>query len=166
MAMVKHDGEIKMGLLQAAYGMPCVFYVSRRIESHYLIRRRCSYSTSICDTVCSDVPLVFPLSHIFDSIDVKLYIFSVRLPIKKTRWWVTCKYSLFDEVNMPIKDCLKEAGEIVPDHVENTSGDSKYTQMLRVRAVHLLALFLILYIGVEVTIGGQLINDLFLIEQD
>ena len=46
---------------------------------------------------------------------------------------------------------------MVPDRngiEENTDG--KFSQLMRNKTVHLLALFLVLYLGVEVTIGGMI----------
>ena len=56
---------------------------------------------------------------------------------------------------MWITDCLREVGEIVPDKTADEEDDKgKFTQMMTYKAVHLLSLFLVVYIGVEVTIGG------------
>jgi fucose permease len=52
-------------------------------------------------------------------------------------------------------DSLREVGEIVPDKPANEAvHKSKFRQMMTYKAVHLLSLFLLVYIGVEVTIGG------------
>lgn len=52
-------------------------------------------------------------------------------------------------------DCLHEAGEIVPPHIHTPLEDAnKYSQILRSKAIPLLALFLLLYVGVTLTIGG------------
>ena len=37
----------------------------------------------------------------------------------------------------------------------DTSGDSKYKQILGIRAVHFLACWALIYVGVEVTLGGK-----------
>lgn len=38
----------------------------------------------------------------------------------------------------------------------NANGDnSKYKQMFKLRALHLMAFFILIYVGVEVTIGGK-----------
>ena len=54
-----------------------------------------------------------------------------------------------------ITACLRRAGEILPDNtaIEENS-DEKFSQLMRNKTVHLLALFVMVYIGVEVTIGG------------
>jgi fucose permease len=36
-----------------------------------------------------------------------------------------------------------------------TSEDSAYRQIMRIKALHLLAFFILVYVGVEVTIGGD-----------
>ena len=51
--------------------------------------------------------------------------------------------------------CRREVGEVVhPRSVDEESPWKKFGQMMIHKAVHLLALFLMVYIGVEVTIGG------------
>jgi hypothetical protein len=53
---------------------------------------------------------------------------------------------------------LAEAGQS-PDEA-NTSVDSKFRQILGLRAVHILAVFSLIYIGVEVTLGGTYIPSI------
>ncbi|TDL25163.1 MFS general substrate transporter [Rickenella mellea] len=50
------------------------------------------------------------------------------------------------------EECLQAIGE--PPAQASTSNDSKYRQLLRLKTLHLLAFWAILYVGVEVTIGG------------
>ena len=62
--------------------------------------------------------------------------------------------------------CLHRAGEILPDKTAiDDINDDKFGQLMRNKTVHLLALFLMVYIGVEVTIGGILfslqLNDIY-----
>ena len=58
-----------------------------------------------------------------------------------------------------ITACLRRAGEILP--AKSVSGEvndnGEFGQILRNKNVHLLAIFLMLYIGVKVTIGGILL---------
>lgn len=51
-------------------------------------------------------------------------------------------------------DCLKEAGEKVED-VPITHEAGKFRQIMSQKTVHALAFFILIYVGVEVTIGGQ-----------
>ena len=54
--------------------------------------------------------------------------------------------------------CLRQAGEIHP--VKSSSGEvnghGDFYQIIRNKTVHLLSIFITLYIGAEVTIGGIL----------
>ncbi|KAF9653480.1 MFS general substrate transporter [Thelephora ganbajun] len=54
------------------------------------------------------------------------------------------------------EECLLEIGQ----HPEETeSGEhSAYRQIFRLRAVHLMAFFILIYVGVEVTIGGWIVT--------
>ena len=53
--------------------------------------------------------------------------------------------------------CLAEIGQMpVHEPEANANGDnSKYKQMFKLRALHLMAFFILIYVGVEVTIGGK-----------
>ena len=56
-----------------------------------------------------------------------------------------------------ITACLRRAGEILPDTTAsgvNIYESNEFNQIMKNRTVHLLSLFLMIYIGVEVTIGG------------
>jgi len=50
-------------------------------------------------------------------------------------------------------ECLELAGEIVPEKTVESEGNT-FRQVLRTKAVHLMAFFIFIYVGVEVTIGG------------
>ena len=53
--------------------------------------------------------------------------------------------------------CWRRAGEILPDKTAvDDNNDDKFGQLMRNKTVHLLAFFLMVYIGVEVTIGGMI----------
>ena len=46
----------------------------------------------------------------------------------------------------------------MPSHENSTAAagtdDSKYKQIFRLRSLHLMAFFILIYVGVEVTLGG------------
>ncbi|KAF9528651.1 MFS general substrate transporter [Crepidotus variabilis] len=56
-------------------------------------------------------------------------------------------------------ECLTSAGEVIP---ETSAGQdittSSFHQVLRTKAVHLIAIFILIYVGVEVTIGGWIVT--------
>lgn len=51
-----------------------------------------------------------------------------------------------------LSECLKEIGQEAGE--QGTSDQSKYRQILGQKVVHLLAIFSLIYVGTEVTIGG------------
>ncbi|KAF5356946.1 hypothetical protein D9756_006376 [Leucocoprinus leucothites] len=53
-------------------------------------------------------------------------------------------------------ECLKLIGQDVGE--KSTSQDSSFNQVLRIKAVHFLAFFILFYVGVEVTIGGWVVT--------
>ena len=56
-------------------------------------------------------------------------------------------------------EALAEIGQEPEVHpIEITSGN-KYKQMFRLKELHILAFFILIYVGVEVTIGGVYCQD-------
>ncbi len=49
-------------------------------------------------------------------------------------------------------ECLAQIGQLTEEK-ESVNG-SKYKEMFKLKALHLLAIFILVYVGVEVTIGG------------
>ncbi|KIP12094.1 hypothetical protein PHLGIDRAFT_113885 [Phlebiopsis gigantea 11061_1 CR5-6] len=56
--------------------------------------------------------------------------------------------------------CLAESGQTIIHTTAANHEDSKYRQIFRLREVHLLALFIFIYVGVEVTLGGWTVTYL------
>ncbi|KAF8966641.1 MFS general substrate transporter [Flammula alnicola] len=54
-------------------------------------------------------------------------------------------------------DCLEQAGEVIPEKTAESQGGT-FKQVTRTRAVHLLAIFILIYVGVEVTVGGWIVT--------
>jgi fucose permease len=50
-------------------------------------------------------------------------------------------------------ECFAQIGQAVEE--KETVGGSKYKQMFNLKALHLLAFFILVYVGVEVTISGK-----------
>ena len=51
-------------------------------------------------------------------------------------------------------ECLAEVGQTKLQTVVANNEENKYRQIFRLREVHLLAFFLLVYVGTEVTLGG------------
>ncbi|KAH9846506.1 MFS general substrate transporter [Lenzites betulinus] len=54
--------------------------------------------------------------------------------------------------------CLAEIGQAPVHNDTEGSGGSKYKQIFRLRALHLIAFFILIYVGVEVTLGGWIVT--------
>ncbi|KJA28717.1 hypothetical protein HYPSUDRAFT_1082544 [Hypholoma sublateritium FD-334 SS-4] len=120
-AIVRHEGEKKMGLLHAAYGVGAL--VAPLVATQFAQIKYWS--------------LHYAVSLIFAIVNglVQAVVF---------------KFQDQDEN-------LLRAGEFVPEkEVEEKS--NKYSQLLRLKSVHFLTLFLVLYVGTEVTIGGWIVS--------
>lgn len=69
------------------------------------------------------------------------------------------KFSVPDTVVLLFLDILLEEGQEPGDaHVPNSgenANDNKYKEIFTNKAVHYMAAFCIIYIGVEVTMGGK-----------
>jgi fucose permease len=65
-----------------------------------------------------------------------------------------CKFTSDPLLYVSVVECLVQIGDPVSE--QGASGDSKFRQILRQKTVHFLALFSLVYIGVEFTIGGLL----------
>ena len=59
------------------------------------------------------------------------------------------------------KECLSQGGEIIPEKDPLETGDDdnsgSYKKILTTPAVHLLAFFILFYVGAEVSIGGTVL---------
>ncbi|KAH9998617.1 MFS general substrate transporter [Russula vinacea] len=54
------------------------------------------------------------------------------------------------------EECLAQIGQATEE--KETVGGSKYREMFKLKALHILALFTLVYVGVEVTIGGWIVT--------
>ncbi|KAI0918795.1 hypothetical protein AcW1_009483 [Taiwanofungus camphoratus] len=54
-------------------------------------------------------------------------------------------------------ECLAEIGQPPPERTA-AQNENKYKQIFRLRALHFLAVFIFVYVGVEVTIGGWIVT--------
>lgn len=63
-----------------------------------------------------------------------------------------------DVVNfLNISVCLRRAGEIIPDKTPTEEiHENKFSHLMKNKNVHLLAVFLTVYTGIEATIGGKI----------
>ncbi|KAH8103076.1 MFS general substrate transporter [Cristinia sonorae] len=55
-------------------------------------------------------------------------------------------------------ECLVEIGQELEVHPDESTDSSKYKQMFKLKELHLLAFFILIYVGVEVTVGGWIVT--------
>lgn len=131
----------------------CYVYV---LISPIARRTRSVCSTIGCYELCYSRTMVLPLSDLCWTREYKHRHNNLYIPPEETRWW--------DCINIPLRWCLfcvatchldimAEAGHAAGE-VDNTK-ENKYKQILGIRTVHLLSVFALIYVGVEVTLGGM-----------
>jgi len=60
--------------------------------------------------------------------------------------------------------CLRQAGEILPDKIPGEEiHENKFSQLMKHKTVHLFAIFVMVYTGIEITIGGWIVTFLVLV---
>ncbi|KAF9558509.1 MFS general substrate transporter [Agrocybe pediades] len=77
------------------------------------------------------------------------FYFLVSLSLALTNTTLLCLVFKFKRQD----ECLQEAGEILPGRPASRDGNS-FGMVMRNRSAHIMALFTLVYVGVEVTIGG------------
>ncbi|KAJ7065045.1 MFS general substrate transporter [Mycena amicta] len=120
-ASLKHNSEIKMGLLHGAYGAGALAAPLLATQFSQLPRWSFHYLVSL-GLAITNVFLLF-------------FVFRLRT----------------------LDECLASVGEAAPAET-GTSEHSTFRQILSLKTVHLLALFILVYVGVEVTIGGWIVT--------
>ena len=66
---------------------------------------------------------------------------------------ITCVFSASVSTDHEFSlECHTEIGQA--STAKNTTENSTFSQIIRSKTVHILAFFLLIYVGVEVTIGG------------
>lgn len=108
-------------------------------------------------------PVVIPLYSLSWTCHSKHYRPRGHLPPQKSGWYNPLHLLILSSPLIsfcPVKlDCLLQAGETIAQKVAGED-DHKFRQIMQTKAVHLLAIFVLVYVGVEVTIGGRLFKIL------
>ncbi|KAJ7211237.1 major facilitator superfamily domain-containing protein [Mycena pura] len=119
-ASLKHNPEIKMGLLHGAYGAGALASPLVATQFSQLPHWSFHYLTSLGVAISNAVILGF--------------VFRLKTQ----------------------DECLASVGEAAGE--TGTSEHSTFRQILSLKTVHLLAFFILVYVGVEVTIGGWIVT--------
>ena len=107
-----------------------------------------------CDAILPTSPLVIPLSCFSRPCRYQPYYRVSCFQAEDPGW---CAVLILFLALCPLfsvpAECLAEIGQASTP--KSTSEDSIFTQILHSKAVHFLAFFLLVYVGIEVTIGGE-----------
>ncbi|EAU89256.1 hypothetical protein CC1G_03521 [Coprinopsis cinerea okayama7 len=128
-----YNQEAKMGVLHAAYGLGA--FAAPLVSTQFAQMTRWSFHYLV-SLGCAIVNLV-------------LMIVVFRFKDQET--------------------CMREAGELIElpsapgKKVESQKQETNFKEIMTTRAVHFLAFFILIYVGVEVTIGGWIVT--FIIEE-
>ncbi|KAH9003402.1 MFS general substrate transporter [Lactarius hatsudake] len=137
-ANYKDNAAAKMGFLHAAYG-----------EDILILHRHHSASLGCSGVGALTAPLVatqFSQLHRWSF----YYLASLGVATLNTVLLI-CVFKLKTQ-----DECLAQIGQL-PEEKEGVNG-SKYKEMFKLKSLHLLALFILVYVGVEVTIGGWIVT--------
>lgn len=98
--------------------------------------------------------MVIPLSCFAWSGCLERHLPCCRIPLPNDRWWDLGNLSTSIELTCFPTECLADGGERVLA-VDEEQQEGKLRQIMTNKAVHLISFFLLIYVGVEVTIGGR-----------
>ncbi|KAF9558507.1 MFS general substrate transporter [Agrocybe pediades] len=82
------------------------------------------------------------------------FFFFVSLGLSVANTIVLCLVFRFKDQD----ECLRQAGEVVADREPAATEENAFTQVLRNKSTHIIAFFALVYVGVEVTIGGWIVT--------
>jgi fucose permease len=154
-ANYKDNASTKMGILHAAYGKGLLYVscvdlnllgagalVSPLVATQFAQLHRWSfhYLTSLAVATLNTILLVCIFK--FKTQDGELNLIYIENVSNLT----FCRDS----------ECLAQIGQATEEN--DAVGGSKYKEMFRLKGLHLLAFFTLVYVGVEVTIGGKLLT--------
>lgn len=129
--------ETKMGVLHAVYGLgaltaPLVSTQFAQLEDYWNLH----YVTSVFVALTTAIVLAL--------------MFRGR---SQNGTAINRAYDLLWVANRHLTECLADIGRAEPEDGESDHGH--FRQIMGLRAVHLLAGFILVYVGVEVTLGGE-----------
>lgn len=160
----------KLGLLHGSYGAlqlsstySDLFETHPRIQSPLLSRCGSNDVATSCYLFFHCTTLDVPFRNISRTCCFEHRIPRRRFPKKDAGWSVFMYAPTVSRARGNLSstyhlhaDVMVEEGEELPEAQAGASGESKYSQIFKCKAVHYMALFSIIYIGVEVTMGGEL----------
>ena len=156
-ASLKDNAETKMGLLHAAYGMSVFVRFGNQYEtlSKWVLAGAGALCSPLVATQFAQAPRWSFHYLVSLAIAISNTIFLIAVFQFKTQdgirhftpiWYSGSHLFIYLE-------CLVAIGEAPSE--QRTSDGSTFRQILGHKTVHLLAFFILVYVGVEVTVGGS-----------
>ena len=164
---MKDNRETKLGILQAAYGdysLSFILFVLLLI-GQIIFSGLGAFISPFIATQFAQIPrwsfhFLVSLGLAMTNATFLISVFKLKRQdgtyILHQLHFSPSKRHLYDSFKRFFLACLSQAGEIIPEK-DLTSGSenrSSSKEVLTTPAVHLLALFILFYVGVELTIGG------------
>lgn len=119
-------------------------------------RSRRAHCAASLDAVLADASLVFPLPGIFGPDVLQPHHTSRSLSLQDSGRSVSPSNNHSLTYSYPLLECLTLIGQALPE--KSASAESNFRQIFRLKNLHLLAVFVLVYVGVEVTIGGWIVT--------
>jgi fucose permease len=152
---LKEHVSTKLSFIHASYGPSAslsILFFSRSAlntgmgafaaplaATHFASQRRWSFHFLLSLAIALAVLVLVTIVYRFKTLDRTLLLRPRNRRFMLIRWIIHA-------------ELLTESGH---EPNENRNAGSKYGQIFRIKAVHLLALFALIYVGTEVTLGGK-----------
>ena len=105
----------------------------------------------------ADALLVLPLPGVFGPDVLQPRHTSHRLSLQDSgRSVSSLNHRSLTRILIQLPECLTLIGQAPPE--KSASAESNFRQIFRLKNLHLLAVFALVYVGVEVTIGGWIVT--------
>jgi hypothetical protein len=118
----------------------------------FAARCRCPRISSCRNAIRATTPVVFPLLGFPRG---RVYQHSTPdscFPLQISRWYFSFRMFFLIFIPLPT-ECLAEIGQAVPESGSHENRTLRH--ILGVKAVHMLAFFILVYVGVEVTVASS-----------
>lgn len=150
----------------------CTPYTVRRISTNCIgflgliivsCRAGCIGRTFGFNPVFSAPPMVVPFPGLVRNRCFQYNLAYYRISFQDSGWYaqfaITNCLTIFWVHHLLITEAFAEIGQEQANGDQSASNqDNKFKQLFRLREVHLLAFFILIYVGVEVTLGGEHIS--------
>jgi hypothetical protein len=152
---MKRKPEKKMGVLHAAYGQKVWILMNLVLKQLHSNRCRSSACPIGIDPVCADEEMVLPLFSFDDHRALQCRPIDIGVQAEVCGWCGLYLVRISWLILIP-PACISEIGQEASP--KSTSNNSSLRQILPLKSVHLLSFYILVYVGLEATIGGWIVT--------